>query len=265
MSATSKPAVARFRLVVVAFHHMPKGLRRPRLVIADAGVDHDRAIRGAQDVALDAQHEFAAGDIFGLEPGAVLVEHLLSQRREELERPEHGRLRLDDAMNSDIADADWRDHGRLLRARVFAEAASMAIPARRVAFARGAVGLESPSLYCNQHIRPPGRTSDAEPRIKLRSRGLYPATRRQGQARPRYVSSAGEVRGCKARAPPGMVHNSQGVHPLPSRASRLNARERQGLYPYLDADNQIQLANTAGKYSWQIELANRAGKQSWHM
>ena len=46
-------------LEAVALHHVPERPRRPRLVVADAGVDQDVVVRRLDHVALDAEHHLA--------------------------------------------------------------------------------------------------------------------------------------------------------------------------------------------------------------
>src|SRR5439155_12949160 len=92
-------------LVPIRRHHVPKSAIGPRLVVADAGVDQDGMMRRREEIALDAQHELVFRvEKFRLQPRAVLVEHLLGQRREELQHLEERRLLLDDAMYRDVAD-----------------------------------------------------------------------------------------------------------------------------------------------------------------
>src|SRR6185437_7907570 len=62
-------------LVAIGIHHVPKTPRRSRLVVADAGIDHDRVMRRLYDVALDAEHQPVFGiEESGLQPAPVLVE-----------------------------------------------------------------------------------------------------------------------------------------------------------------------------------------------
>src|SRR5215467_12917313 len=74
-------------LKAVAVHHVPHRPRRPRFVVADAGIDQDVVLRRLDDEALHAQHQPAADrvDECRLQPGAVLLEELLGERREEFE------------------------------------------------------------------------------------------------------------------------------------------------------------------------------------
>src|SRR5262249_9582635 len=89
---------------------------RPRLVIADARIDQDVVARRLDDEALHAQHQPAAGriDEHGLQPGAVLLEELLGERREEFEHVEERPLLLDDRINRDVLECDCRRHGDAL-------------------------------------------------------------------------------------------------------------------------------------------------------
>jgi len=70
-------------------------------VIADAGVDENVVVRRLHDEALESEHHSAGGriEVGGLEPGTVLLQHLLGQRREELGDGKHRALVLDDAMD----------------------------------------------------------------------------------------------------------------------------------------------------------------------
>ena len=79
MSFTREPGGREALLEAIAVHHVPERPRRPRLVIADAGIDQDIVVRRLYDEALHAQHQPAADriDECRLQPGAVLVEQLL--------------------------------------------------------------------------------------------------------------------------------------------------------------------------------------------
>ena len=50
-------------LVTVGLHHVPERARRPRLVVADAGVDQDVVVRRLHEVALDAEHSLSLGSM----------------------------------------------------------------------------------------------------------------------------------------------------------------------------------------------------------
>jgi hypothetical protein len=49
--------------IAVAVQHVPHRALRSRLVIADAGIDHDGVLGRLHNVALNAQHELAGGGI----------------------------------------------------------------------------------------------------------------------------------------------------------------------------------------------------------
>jgi len=59
------------------------------------------------------QHQIAAGriDECRLQPGAVLLEELLGERREEFEDVEERPLLLDDGINGGVRKCDCRRHG----------------------------------------------------------------------------------------------------------------------------------------------------------
>ena len=102
-------------LEAIGFHHVPERPRRPRLVVADAGVDQDVVVRRLHQVALDAQHELVVCvEEFRLQPGAVLVEQLLGQGREKFECLEERSLLLDDAVDREVAQLEPGSHGDLL-------------------------------------------------------------------------------------------------------------------------------------------------------
>ena len=108
----AKPRRGQVLLEAVGLHHVPERPRGPRLVIAHAGVDEDVVMRGAHQVALDAQHELVGRvDKARLQPGAVLLQQLLRQGGEELQHVEERPLLLDDAMNRKVAQLDLRGHG----------------------------------------------------------------------------------------------------------------------------------------------------------
>jgi hypothetical protein len=73
-------------------------------VIANAGVDQDVVVRRLHDEALEGEHDLARGgvEVGGLEPGAVLLQHLLGKRREEIGDGEHGRLALEHAVDGEV-------------------------------------------------------------------------------------------------------------------------------------------------------------------
>jgi hypothetical protein len=97
-------------LEAVGVHHVPHRPRRPRLVVADAGIDQDVVVRRLDHEALHAKHELAGLRIEGcgraLEPGTVLRQQFLRQRREEFERVEERPLLLDHGMDGDILESD---------------------------------------------------------------------------------------------------------------------------------------------------------------
>src|SRR5262249_16803803 len=89
---------------------MPEGSSRPRLVIADAGVDHDRVVRRAHDVTLDAQDHLTFRKKSGNEPRAVFLKHILGQGREEIQYAKKRCLLLDNAMDGDVTLSNLRGH-----------------------------------------------------------------------------------------------------------------------------------------------------------
>ncbi len=79
----------------------------------ETGIDQDIVARRLYDEALHAQHQIAAGriDECRLQPGAVLLEELLGERREEFEDVEERPLLLDDGINGGVRKCDCRRHG----------------------------------------------------------------------------------------------------------------------------------------------------------
>ena len=103
----AKSAGRQILLVAIGIHHVPKGARRPRLVVADAAVDHDGVVRRLHDVALDAEHQLVPRvEVFRLQPAAVLVQKLFGDGREEFHRLEKRTLLLDNAVDGGVADLD---------------------------------------------------------------------------------------------------------------------------------------------------------------
>ena len=99
-------------LEAIGLHHVPEGTRRPRLVVADAGIDQDVVVRRLHQVALDAQHELVGSvEKPRLQPSAVLLEKLLRQGGEEFQHVEERALLLDDAVDCEVAQLDLRGHG----------------------------------------------------------------------------------------------------------------------------------------------------------
>ena len=70
-------------------------------------------VRRAHDVGLDAEHQLAGClvDEGGLQPGQVLLQQILCQRREERERVEERAFRFDDTMDGEVADGEGGTHG----------------------------------------------------------------------------------------------------------------------------------------------------------
>ena len=69
-------------------------------------------MRRAHDIGLDAQHQLPGGrvDIIRLQPGRILIQHFLRQRRKEYLRIEQRLFRLDDTMNAQIANSEALGH-----------------------------------------------------------------------------------------------------------------------------------------------------------
>src|SRR5690349_22017618 len=80
----------------VAVHHVPEWPRRPWFVISDTGIDENVVARRLYEEALNAEHQAAADriDESWLQPGAVLLEELFCQGREELHHVEERPLLL---------------------------------------------------------------------------------------------------------------------------------------------------------------------------
>ena len=116
-----EPGGGEVALIAVARHAMPERPLRPLLVIADAGVDQDGVGRRLDEIALNTEHQLAAGQVLRLEPMAMRRQHFFRQRREELGGTEQRRFLLDDAMDRDVAEADRLrrgcDHSRPPRFR----------------------------------------------------------------------------------------------------------------------------------------------------
>ena len=98
---------------VVALH-VPVRPRRPVLVVADAAVDEHRMVRRAQDVGLEAEDEAPRPrfERARLQPGAVLLEPLRRETRQEIEHRQKRAFLLDDAMDRDLAEAEGGCHLR---------------------------------------------------------------------------------------------------------------------------------------------------------
>src|SRR5712692_10001395 len=109
----AKSAFPEVLLVAIGIHHVPEAPRRSRLMVAHAGIDHDRVVRCLHDVALDAEHQSIAGiEEPGLQPCSVLVEKFPRHGREKLHRLEEWSLLLDDAVdrgatNFDLGGQRW--------------------------------------------------------------------------------------------------------------------------------------------------------------
>jgi hypothetical protein len=94
-------------LVAIGIHHVPEAPHRSRLMVAHAGIDHDRVLRCLHDVALDTEHQLVPGiKEPGLQPPSVLVEKLPRHGREKLHRLEEWTLLLDDAVDRGTTNFD---------------------------------------------------------------------------------------------------------------------------------------------------------------
>ena len=103
----AEPACREIFLIAIGIHHVPEAPRRPRLVVAHTGVDHDRVVRRLDDVTLDAEHQPVLGiEESGLQPTSILVEKLPRQGREKLHRLEEWTLLLDDAVDRGATNFD---------------------------------------------------------------------------------------------------------------------------------------------------------------
>ena len=134
-----EPARREVAVVAIGIHHVPEAAPRPRLVIADAGIDHDGVMRGLHDVALDAQDQPVFGiEKSGLQPPPVLLEQLAGHGREKLPRREERRLLLDNAVNGDVADFDpGGQDGLPIGIRGAPELARIALPRQDIYPPRG--------------------------------------------------------------------------------------------------------------------------------
>jgi len=99
-------------LEAVAVHHVPERPRRPRLVIADTGIDQDIVVRRLYDEALHAQDQPAADriDECRLQPRAVLLKELFGERREKFHHVKERPLLLDHRVNRDVPERDCSRH-----------------------------------------------------------------------------------------------------------------------------------------------------------
>lgn len=89
------------------------GSNRPRLVVADAGVNEDVVMRRLDKEALDAQHHPVAGiDECRLKPRTVFVEQFHGKRWEELQHLEPCALLLDHRIDCDIPERNCCRHHR---------------------------------------------------------------------------------------------------------------------------------------------------------
>jgi hypothetical protein len=97
----------------IAVQHVPKRARRPRLVIADAGVDQNVVAGRLDDKALNTKHQPILNiDKFRLQPSPVLVEQFFGKFREETQCVKKRSLLLDQRMNSDLAKHQRPCHGQ---------------------------------------------------------------------------------------------------------------------------------------------------------
>src|SRR5206468_5525665 len=95
----------------IAVQHVPERTARPRLVIADAGIDQDIVVRRFDNKTLNTEHEPALGiDECRLQPRAILVEKLLGQLREKRQRLEEGPLLLDNWVDRDVIKRQRHSH-----------------------------------------------------------------------------------------------------------------------------------------------------------
>jgi hypothetical protein len=103
----SEPCGGKVLFIAIGIHHMPKGARRPRLVVADASVNQDILIGHLQEVTLDAEHQFARLiEKPWMQPMPIFLEEFLRQCPEKAKRLKECSLLFDDAMDRDIADLD---------------------------------------------------------------------------------------------------------------------------------------------------------------
>jgi hypothetical protein len=103
----AEPGGGEILLPTPGLHHVPERPCRPRLVVADTGVDQDVVVRRPHQIALDAHVELVLGiEESRVQPAAMLVEQLAGEGREEGQRRKECRLLLDDAVNGDAADRD---------------------------------------------------------------------------------------------------------------------------------------------------------------
>ena len=101
-------------LEAVAVHHVPERPRRPRLVIADAGIDQDVVVRRLDHEALDAEHQIAIRriDEFRLQPGRGFRRAFpWSASGKKSFSVEEGALLLDNRVNGDVVERDRHCHG----------------------------------------------------------------------------------------------------------------------------------------------------------
>ena len=107
-----EPGSRKALLEAVAVHHVPERPRRPRLVIADTGIDQDIVVRRLYDEALHAQHQAAADriDESRLQPGAVLLKKFFGERREKFHHVKERPLLLDHRVNRDVLERDCSRH-----------------------------------------------------------------------------------------------------------------------------------------------------------
>jgi hypothetical protein len=109
---TNQPGGREAVLEAAAVHHVPERPRRPRLVIADTGIDQDIVVRRLYDEALHAQDQPAADriDECRLQPRAVLLKELFGERREKFHHVKERPLLLDHRVNRDVLERDCSRH-----------------------------------------------------------------------------------------------------------------------------------------------------------
>jgi hypothetical protein len=83
---------------------------RPRLVVADATVDHDRVVRGTNDIGLKAQDQRVGGVDRPrvAQPPPVLGQEVGSQSGKQIMHRQERGLLLDEAVNGEAAAVNLR-------------------------------------------------------------------------------------------------------------------------------------------------------------
>src|SRR6516162_2309554 len=94
--------------------HVPFRTRRPRLVIADAGVNQDGVMRRLDDVGLKAQDQrvLVVERLRISHPSPVLGKTLPGQIGKHLQRRQERSLLLDDTVDREVADGEFEAHCR---------------------------------------------------------------------------------------------------------------------------------------------------------